>query len=69
MAEYTDTTPMPWGKFKGHAMQDVPAEYLIWLLENKKCSGNLKAYIEENLQVLRKEISERKSIISTHYFG
>ena len=27
----TDLDPMPFGKFKGKPMQDVPASYLVWL--------------------------------------
>lgn len=27
----TDTDPMPFGKYKGEPMQDVPASYLAWL--------------------------------------
>lgn len=27
----TDTDPMPFGKYKGTPMQDVPASYLHWL--------------------------------------
>jgi len=31
MSELTDLSPMPFGKFKGAPMQDVPADYLHWL--------------------------------------
>ena len=51
-----DTDLMPYGVHKGKEMQDVPASYLIWLFENNKCSGDVKKYIEDNLEVLRKEV-------------
>jgi uncharacterized protein (DUF3820 family) len=53
-----DTDLMPWGKYKGQEMQDVPATYLIWLLENEKCSGDVKNYILENKEVLELEIKQ-----------
>ena len=52
----TDNDVMPWGKYKGVKMANIPASYLIWLYEEKKCSGSVKDYIEENLDVLKSEI-------------
>jgi uncharacterized protein (DUF3820 family) len=51
----TDNSPMPFGKHKNSAMVNVPAGYLIWLYDNKKDGPMIRAYIEENLQGLRKE--------------
>jgi uncharacterized protein (DUF3820 family) len=48
-----DTDLMPWGKHKGIKMANVPSSYLLWLLENNKCSGDVKQYIEDNLEVLQ----------------
>ena len=49
-----DTDPMPFGKHKGTAMANVPAEYLVWIYDNKKTSPTVKMYIQENLEDLRK---------------
>ena len=57
---YTDNSPMPWGKYKGYKMANVPADYLIWLYENDRCDKHIKAYIEDNLDVLRFEIKQVK---------
>lgn len=57
----TDTDLMPWGKHKGKAMINVPADYLLWLLANNKCAGEVKKYIEYNLDVLEKEALEHES--------
>ena len=54
----TDTDQMPWGKYKGQQMQDVPAFYLIWLYENNKCNWQLKCYIEDNLDTLKLEVKQ-----------
>ncbi len=51
-----DKSPMPYGIHKGTPMIDVPAGYLLWLLENNKCSGEVKEYIEDNLDALKLEI-------------
>lgn len=55
-----DTDIMPYGIHKGRQMQDVPAEYLIWLYEEGKCAGPVKEYIEDNLHVLETEIERNK---------
>ena len=60
MNKLTDESPMPFGKYKDMEMEDVPASYLIWLLENNKCSKPVKEYIEENLETLELEIKQKK---------
>jgi uncharacterized protein (DUF3820 family) len=57
----SDLSPMPFGKFKGKPMQDVPASYFHWLWSNgkkddKQCE--VAAYIRENLNALRKEFTD-----------
>ena len=52
-----DHSPMPYGKHIGTKMANIPAHYLIWLHENKKCSGVVKEYIEENIDVLKNEVA------------
>lgn len=57
----TDESLMPFGKYKGEKMANVPASYLLWIydewvsrrfaFENRE----VKAYIEENLNVLNME--------------
>lgn len=51
----TDESPMPFGKYKGENMEDVPASYLLWLYGNNVCSGVVKRYIQDNHDVLIKE--------------
>lgn len=31
---------MPWGKFKGDFIADVPSSYIVWLLDNGKVSSD-----------------------------
>jgi len=54
--QLTDESEMPYGKFKGEKMANVPASHLLWLYDNDKASPAVKEYIEDNLDVLRKDI-------------
>lgn len=53
--EVNDNTVMPFGKFKGEKMANVPAKYLLWIYEQYWCVGAIKKYIKENLEILKKE--------------
>lgn len=62
MLELQDTDKMPWGKYEGHLMQDVPASYCHWLWTNERDPMSLKAktdpvanYIQRNMAALKKE--------------
>lgn len=50
-----DSTPMPFGKYKGRKMEDVPADYLLWLRDQKCRDQQVSEYIENNLSALLKE--------------
>lgn len=52
----TDNSPMPYGKHKGKQMINVPADYLLWLYDNGKCSGEVKAYVIDNHEVLTVQV-------------
>lgn len=47
-----DNDLMTFGIHKGKEMQDVPADYLLWIYREGKLTDELKKYIEDNLQVL-----------------
>jgi hypothetical protein len=56
-----DLSPMPFGKYKGQPMQDVPARYLHWLWTNgkehdKQCP--VADYIRRNLSALQEEYKD-----------
>ena len=58
MNELKDTDKMPFGKYKGEEMQDVPASYLHWLWTNGKNRDPrcpVADYIRRNLSVLQAE--------------
>lgn len=55
-----DKDLMPWGKYKGIAMANIPASYLKWCYDNNKCCKQVKEYIEENADVLDVEIKREQ---------
>ena len=57
-----DNSPMPWGKYKGKKMIDVPASYLMWLYDNDKANLDVKNYIIDNMDVLKWQIKQSKMI-------
>jgi uncharacterized protein (DUF3820 family) len=55
MAELTDKSPMPQGKFKGQTMENVPYWHLLWLDGKPFCNRDVQKYIDENRDVLEIE--------------
>lgn len=55
---YTDSTLMPFGKYDGVKLANVPASYLLWLHRSGCSDPKLKVYIEENLEDLEEEAKE-----------
>jgi len=58
MGKIEDTDRMPFGKYKGEMMQDVPASYLHWLWTNGKEHDKtcpVADYIRRNIIALEKE--------------
>ena len=51
----TDISLMPYGKHKGEKMANVPAQYLLWMINNTEPTPEVRQYIEENREELQKE--------------
>jgi uncharacterized protein (DUF3820 family) len=54
--EMKDESIMPFGKYKGEKLANIPPDYLLWLFDNGKCYGEVRKYIADNLDVLKSEI-------------
>lgn len=54
--KFTDDTIMQEGLHAGEKLANIPADYLLYLYEKKKCNNELMQYIEENLEVLKQEM-------------
>lgn len=55
---YRDDTIMETGPYKGRELQDVPAEYFLRI--NGKTSEEMQQYIDDNMDVFKFEIKNRK---------
>ena len=55
-----DNSTMPFGKYKGEKLANVPPDYLIWIFENNKCSAEVAKYIAENMDCLKQEINYKQ---------
>lgn len=61
MERLNDKSLMPFGKYSGTPMANVPADYLLWMHRTiKNIPVKVKDYITENLEVLEKEVEQVK---------
>lgn len=55
-----DNSEMPFGKYKGTKMANVPADYLMYLYENGDLNGRsgrkVYRYIHNNLDAIKQEL-------------
>lgn len=49
----TDESKITFGMHAGKSLSEVPDQYLLWLYENNKAHGELKAYIVDNLDSIK----------------
>ncbi len=55
-----DKTLMPFGKFKGEKLANVPDSYLLWLHKEGKLYGEFKRYVEDNLDAIDSNIQQTR---------
>lgn len=56
MKALNDDSPMPFGKYKGQPMKQVPTEYLHWYWSRtERANAPLNEYIKRNLAALEDE--------------
>ena len=60
-SDHLDNSLMPYGKYKGKKMANIPASYLLWMYRNDKLFKALEVYVEENMDALEKEEKEEFS--------
>lgn len=61
---FTDDTVMPFGPHKGKHMKDVPAEHLLWLLDQPWIKGRkeLHSYIVANKATLMEQVAAQNKL-------
>lgn len=57
----SDDFIMPFGKYEGMKIADVPDEYLLWLYDNQRCYREVKQYIIENLDAIRANVKQNQT--------
>lgn len=63
MANFKDTDLMPYGKYKGIAMANVPASYLDWIRRTwilTKQNAPILGYIQDNRQAIEQELKKEQ---------
>lgn len=62
ISKITDKSLMPVGKHKGLPMETVPADYLVYIFDEKFTwvPGNVRTYIETNYDILQKELKQQR---------
>ena len=53
-----DESIMPFGKYKGWKMANVPAQYLKYL-HSENVTGKVGDYIKENIDAINEEIRQK----------
>lgn len=61
----TDDSLMPFGKYQGTKMANVPASYLLWLHDQGQVFGAMKEYLIDNLDALKMEAKGEREGIKT----
>jgi uncharacterized protein (DUF3820 family) len=57
--DYFEDQIMPFGKYKGEQLLDIPVSYLEWIYDNVELRGDLAAGVERAIDVLRAEKNRR----------
>jgi uncharacterized protein (DUF3820 family) len=52
---------MPFGKYTGKPLINIPAEYFLWLFDKGCDHPQVRNYISANLDALRKEAGRTKT--------
>lgn len=60
---FNDESPMPWGKYAGKPIGEVPDEYLLFLYESNKGRvwGEVGRYIEENIEAIKANVKRKQN--------
>lgn len=49
---------MPYGKYEGRQIKDVPADYLLWLYYNNRAIMAIRSYVEKHIRELEQQALE-----------
>lgn len=58
MLVITENSPMPYGKYKGKKIKDLPADYLLWLYYNNRAIMAIRSYVGKHIRELEQQALE-----------
>lgn len=59
MTDHFEDIIMPFGKYKGEQLLDIPASYLEWIYDNLELNGDLEQAVSDAIDILRGEKNRR----------
>ena len=59
MTDHLEDIIMPFGKYKGEQLLDIPASYLEWIYDNLELNGDLEHAVSDAIDILRGEKNRR----------
>jgi len=59
MTNHLEDIIMPFGKYKGEQLLDIPASYLEWIYDNLELNGDLEQAVSDAIDILRGEKNRR----------
>lgn len=59
MTDHLEDIIMPFGKYKGEQLLDIPASYLEWIYDNLELNGDLEQAVSDAIDILRGEKNRR----------
>lgn len=59
MTDHFEDIIMPFGKYKGEQLLDIPVSYLEWIYDNLELNGDLEQAVSDAIDVLRGEKNRR----------
>lgn len=59
MTESLEDIRMPFGKYKGESLLDIPVSYLEWVYDNIELDGDLEESVSNAIDLLTSEQTRR----------
>lgn len=57
---------MPFGKYKGWSLKDLPPHYVLWMLDQEMCPPVLREWGELNEEDLREKLDSQNSFYDSY---
>lgn len=69
MSILIDQSKMPFGKYKGKILAEVPDDYLVYLYDNGLEPGDLRMYIEDSVPAIKNSIGRKNKVANERVKG